>query len=581
MAKIKHTIHTFGLSESAIAERIAEYLMNDNPTVDTKASKGGVSIIITATGYNREDADILCKPIIDSICQRIDNFVCGVDVNIQEHVVNLLKEKHIKIALAESCTAGKLSERLTEVPGVSEVFELGIVSYSHEMKHSLLGVSDELLKEKGAVSAEVATAMAIGARLLGNASIGVSITGAAGPDPSDGQPVGTVYLALADSKRVWIRKLNEKKKNREEIRETAVYAALDLIRRYLDALPGLMAGSQAIEKHGTEKVITSASIKKQSFGDNFFIWRAKGKADFLRRLAIHLLIIALIVGCSIAANKFLFTPLSNEQIYDDLKSSYNAPVQESPEKENKYPEKMLSQFYSLYDQNPDIAGWISIDNTTINYPIMGNSQGEYYSNHDFKKKESKYGVPYFSSSTDILSNNQEGLNYTVYGNNIDSNQMFSSLPNYLDKTYFLNHQFLTMNTIYETARWQVVGVMICDSANNNKEFNYANNTFDTKDDHMEFIKEIESRLIFKPTLPLNTKDSLLLLSTQFRQENEPSTERIVVVAKKIFEEEIAVKDLKTNLDVVFPANYNGAMPTLRASSNQSTTQSTSTTTKKE
>ena len=100
-----------------------------------------------------------------------------------------------------------LSGRLTEVSGVSSVFECGIAAYSKEIKHQVLGVPEELLEKYGAVSAEVASAMAVGARRVGQADLGIGITGVAGPETSEGKPVGTVFIALADEKRTWVKKI--------------------------------------------------------------------------------------------------------------------------------------------------------------------------------------------------------------------------------------------------------------------------------------------------------------------------------------------------------------------------------------
>ena len=145
---------------------------------------------------------------MEEIRKRLGAAVYGVDSgSLQKAVVTLLKEKGKKIATAESCTAGMLSGRLTEVSGVSSVFECGIAAYSKEIKHNVLGVPESLLEEHGAVSPEVACAMAMGVRRVSGAKLGVGITGVAGPEPSEDKPVGTVYIALADEKRVWVKQI--------------------------------------------------------------------------------------------------------------------------------------------------------------------------------------------------------------------------------------------------------------------------------------------------------------------------------------------------------------------------------------
>lgn len=143
--------------------------------------------------------------------------------------VALCNEKKLKIAVAESCTGGLLSAWLTEIPGVSAVFERGFVTYSNEAKTEMLGVNAALIAKHGAVSAEVARAMAEGALSHSTADIGIGITGIAGPDGgSREKPVGLVYIAVAREKRIETEK-HVFPGDRQTIRENAAARALELI----------------------------------------------------------------------------------------------------------------------------------------------------------------------------------------------------------------------------------------------------------------------------------------------------------------------------------------------------------------
>ena len=136
-----HTIGVFGVPESAVAERLADLLAGANPTVAPYAKEGEVVLRVTARAADEEAARAMCEPVVTEIRQRLGINVYGVDSgSLQKAVVQLLLEKKMKIATAESCTAGLLSGRLTEVPGASSVFECGIAAYSAEIKHNLLGV---------------------------------------------------------------------------------------------------------------------------------------------------------------------------------------------------------------------------------------------------------------------------------------------------------------------------------------------------------------------------------------------------------------------------------------------------------
>ena len=143
--------------------------------------------------------------------------------------VRLLKENGLKVAAAESCTGGLVTAYITAVPGASQVFEEGIVSYSCRIKNKALGVSLKTLEAHGAISRETALEMAAGVRLEAGADIGVSVTGAAGPDPSEGHSPGLVYIAADTASGGRAKELNITYQSREQVRETATAEVLRLL----------------------------------------------------------------------------------------------------------------------------------------------------------------------------------------------------------------------------------------------------------------------------------------------------------------------------------------------------------------
>ena len=204
-----------------------------NPTVAPYAKTGEVQLRITACVKNGEDPEQLLKPVMNQIQERVGEFLYGIDVgNLQTAVVQTLKEKHLQVALAESCTGGYVAKRITDVSGASEVFECGICSYSNRIKQQLLGVREETLQNFGAVSEETAREMAAGIRRVSGAPIGVSVTGNAGPEPSEGKEVGLVYIGIDSDnwKKVFTLNVNRKDQDaRETIRYLASSHALSLI----------------------------------------------------------------------------------------------------------------------------------------------------------------------------------------------------------------------------------------------------------------------------------------------------------------------------------------------------------------
>ena len=183
----------------------------------------------------------MCAPVVEEICQILGDVVYGVDIaNLEECVVQALQAKQMTLATAESCTGGLVAKRLTDISGSSAVFEMGAVTYSNRIKSLLIGVPEEMLKKYGAVSEPVARAMAEGVRAKAGSSLGVGITGIAGPGGgSQEKPVGLVYLALSDGQQTWVRKMpgGGRIRTREYYRCRAASTALDMVRRYLHGLP--------------------------------------------------------------------------------------------------------------------------------------------------------------------------------------------------------------------------------------------------------------------------------------------------------------------------------------------------------
>lgn len=233
---VSHNIRTFGIGESLMAERVNDLFDAENPTVAPYAKDGEALLRVTAMARTKEEAENLCKPVINEIKSRLDGFVYGVDYTcIEEAVIEKLKEKHMKVATAESCTGGLIAKRITDVPGASEVFDCGIISYANEIKHRVLGVSEDDLNKYGAVSEPVARQMAQGALKVSGADIAVSVTGIAGPESdSTNKPVGLVYIGLADRDNVWVRELRTSRKDRSYNRYVSASNALNMIRLYID-----------------------------------------------------------------------------------------------------------------------------------------------------------------------------------------------------------------------------------------------------------------------------------------------------------------------------------------------------------
>lgn len=236
---VSRTVKTFGIGESA-AEALLRDLMNalHNPTLAPYAKPTGTELRITAHAATEEEAYALIAPVEAQVKAILGDYAIGVNVNsIQEVCLALLKEKGLTLGAAESCTGGLIAKLITDLPGSSAVLKGGVVSYTNEVKANVLGVPQEMLEEYGAVSPQVAEAMARGARKVLGCDIAVSATGVAGPDADDrGNPVGLVYLGLAYGDQCVVQEFHAGQGDRDRIRRMSAGAALDMVRRHLTGL---------------------------------------------------------------------------------------------------------------------------------------------------------------------------------------------------------------------------------------------------------------------------------------------------------------------------------------------------------
>lgn len=235
---VSHNLRIFGRGESEVEFPLRERMnAMHNPTLAPYAKEGEMFLRVTAKAATHEEAERMMEPVIAELRESLGAVVYGVDATSLEAVVSdLLREKGLTLAAAESCTGGLLSKRMTDLPGASEVFRGGAVVYATDSKTSLLGVPAALIEEKGVISREVALSLAENVRAVFSADFGVGITGLAGPDGDGVHPVGTVFVALAAADDSFVREIHGGR-DRDRIRTMAASHALDMLRRYMTGLP--------------------------------------------------------------------------------------------------------------------------------------------------------------------------------------------------------------------------------------------------------------------------------------------------------------------------------------------------------
>lgn len=228
------TVKICGVGESKAESMVSDLIeAQTNPTIATYAKTGEVHLRVTARAEDEKEARKLVKPMIKDLKGRFGNHVYTTDdeVTLEKAVVDLLTANKLTACTVESCTGGMLSARLINVPGVSEVFKSGYVTYSNKSKRRLLGIKKNLLSKYGAVSEQIAREMAKTAAMLAKTDVSVSTTGIAGPDGgTQEKPVGLVYIGCNVCGKITVKECHFSG-SRSKIRESTVSAALSLMRQ--------------------------------------------------------------------------------------------------------------------------------------------------------------------------------------------------------------------------------------------------------------------------------------------------------------------------------------------------------------
>ncbi len=243
LATYQRVFRIFNLPETEVNRRIATLDLNPDVQIGYYPVYPEVHLSLTVRDKKTNNARRLFKSSCKAIDTVLGDAIYGCDRESMEQVVGrLLGDKGLRLAVAESCTGGLIAAKITEMPGSSVYFLGGVVAYDNSLKSHFLGVSAHLLTSCGAVSREVAEAMAVGVRKQSSADIGLAVTGIAGPGGgSEEKPLGTVYIAIATAEENWVSKFHFPG-DRQQVREITAQSGLDLVRKYL--LQGLNPGKE-------------------------------------------------------------------------------------------------------------------------------------------------------------------------------------------------------------------------------------------------------------------------------------------------------------------------------------------------
>lgn len=554
-------VNVNGVSIESVKETLKEQCPFSNPQLIAEEYYNYVRIHILALHDRFEYCDELCSDTKRNLKMLFgDN--CFTD-DIYKTVVDLLIEKNLKVATAESCTAGMISSAITSISNSSKVFEIGIASYSDRIKRDALGVSQSTIGLYGAVSMQTACEMARGIKNLSDADIGIAVTGVAGPNTSENKPVGTVYIAMTDGKKNWVIKpVIPEKLSRNATRERITYEVFDLLRRYLEYLPetlpdgtpvdapcfllynqphyndGLIYNniiseqfdnnvydydindvdsikdeqkipeviSQGFTVNIPKRIIISRYFAKTFYRISDLISSASGFAKYSTAI-IFALVSAIIISGSVFAYTYFSAEKNNNEIINQIRSSWNySPTITT--------ESTLVCFKPLNKINSEIDGWLKIDNTEINLPVCKADDNKFYSNHNYYKEQSRFGALYFDSNT-IIERDKQNQNIVVYGNNTLNGSMFGSLKEYKSIKYMKQNFKINLCTEYASKDYLIFAVMIVtdDPKQNGENFIYNKIDFIDNNDFNDWIAQVKTRSLYKTDATISETSQILTLVT--------------------------------------------------------------------
>lgn len=586
---VTHTVNVFGIGESTIAERIQDLLTLEQPIVATYASDGEVRVKITATGDKTDACESQCQQMIQIICERLGDAVYGIDQpNLESVVVEALHRTKRKIAVAESCTAGLLSKRLTDIPGSSDVFECGMTTYSNQMKSALLGVSPKFIEENGAVSEIVAREMARGVLRTSHADLSLSITGIAGPGGGTPEkPVGLVWLALTDGQTIWTRKImvGHGGNERELIRTLAASHALDMARLYLDQSPAFLeqgkplAGAAAVHTpskgdampllvsdggwdYDVDNLLPAEEAnedekKKLPWYTRLrrYLFPVKGDrpAEVVRKVVFLVAILCFLVAGGFIVQYYLDTYIQNSR-------KPVAPTSgEVTSRDPSVPSEIVDRFADLWMQNNDIKGWLTIPNTKTDNPVVQSSldDPEYYLKRLFDGTSNRYGTIFLDARA-TMDQNTMSQNLVLYGHNMKDGEMLGEAQKkYRQLSFYRENPVIQFDSAYreESMYWKVFAVFITNAypeQDNGYVFPYTQTDFATQDQFMQWIEQVQARSLYHTPVDIQPGDQILTLSTCSYEITEG---RLVIMARLVRDgesTEVDVSAAQSNSSVVYP-----------------------------
>lgn len=477
------TLRVFGIGESDLEHKAFSLLENTNPTAALYAKTGEVHIRITAKSRTAEQADLMCSEYAELFYDLLGDLIYSNNGDdLETTVVKNLMENSETLGTAESCTGGLLSQRITAVSGASGVFGFGACTYSNTIKHEILGVKNSALKRYGAVSSQVAAEMAFGAANRALSTYGVGITGIAGPTGGTKEkPVGLVYVAVANEKQVYVKKLQITGRGREYVRQSATQHALDMVRRLSLGLP--IPGAKEFAKNHM------ADFEREG--------RPRKKGGAVPRAIAAFLVVLAALAVFLLASRFtnrpqpvagVALPSAQGLRYGDV--AYGTAAR-----------KMVA---AAKEENPSVAGFLAFPEATVE-TLVGKTRSEQAAIFTAQPEPEVDGLALLPSNGGLFQSSSN----TVLMVNSSAKEMlgFQNTENITPPSTF------TYFTEYEEKVFLVYAVYLFDiDEKQTDSFHPAVLSLSSQSDYLAFVLGARLRSLYDTRVDIRENDNFLTLA---------------------------------------------------------------------
>ncbi len=551
---ITRTLRTYGVSEDMVRRTLSELTGAQNPKVAIQQEGGEVLVRVTGRGLGPQQAAAVCTPALRRIVELLGDAAYGLDVeSLQAAVVDKLQKKELGLAVAESGSGGMLTRVLSEAGHGGEILRYTVAVDTDRAKWEKLGISFRTVKKYGGCSEQAAVFLADAARKKSEADIGVALTVGQGYDRKN--PLGLVYIAVCDQNSVYVKKLivgDGYPEEQDLVLDAALSRALNMIRLFVDYLPGHYMGSIPLEEALGGRTVTDLPGQDDSLlagtGPKVGFWRKLGRNFIIRRAdrpgvkvkkAVFILAMLIFLGSAGYVGKYYYDAWAAKELASRLQDMYTYGEMGDYEIPDDFPREYQKKFGALYAANPDVVGFISIPDTQMAYPVVQGPDNDYYLRKNYKKEYSEYGIPFLDHRVDVKSPSD---NLVIYGHNMKDNQIFGEIMNYniYDKNtgkdgalaYLKEHPVIDFSTVYEDGSYAIFAVMITNAYDNQGHvFDYHNFIDAASDaDLLNYAYQLQIRSIIDTGVEVKPGDQLITLSTCTYEFTDA---RFVVAARKL------------------------------------------------